>query len=217
MNLSDAFCIIAPSVQVTTGAASALITIPNDASGAVAKAVRIESKATAYILPQTSPFATGFVQFSATVVPLTNDTVTIAGTVVTWKTSGAVGLQININTTDNKANALALFNLISASADANLLTCRYAYSLTDGTGGLQVRVIGQVAGINTVTLAESSNATTVSAATLTGSVVVAATAANSILINASEALILRTVGLSSLTYIQETAATVVNISPIEMG
>ena len=180
MNLSDCLSIIAPSVQVTTGAASALITIPNDASGAVAKAVRIESKATAYILPQTSPFATGFVQFSATVVPLTNDTVTIAGTVVTWKTSGAVGLQININTTDNKANALALFNLISASADANLLTCRYAYSLTDGTGGLQVQVIGRVAGINTVTLAESSNATTVSAATLTGSVVVAAIKAGAV-------------------------------------
>ena len=47
-------CVIADSVQATTGASSATVAIPNDASGTRAKFVRITSKGNAYIRPGAS-------------------------------------------------------------------------------------------------------------------------------------------------------------------
>ena len=213
MKLQNYISNIAPSVQVTSGAASAVITIPNDASGQKARAVHICSKAGVYILPQTHPFGFGHVQFSATVLPSNNDTVTLGGTVITWKTSGAVGNEINIRA-NNRLNAEALADFCNASADANLLTARYFYSRTDGQD-LRVIVQSRTVNLNTFTLVEASAATTVSAGTVTGGSVTAATAANSIYIVAGESLKLNVAAITGLAYIQETAATTINISPIE--
>lgn len=65
-----------------------------------------------------------FGSFNFTGQPANNDTITINGTVVTFKTSGAVGLQVNIGATlaDTLASLVALLN---SSADANLSSSTY--------------------------------------------------------------------------------------------
>jgi hypothetical protein len=50
--MGDGFCVIgAGGTQVTTGAASAVAPIPNDASGARARRVRLQALAACYVRP----------------------------------------------------------------------------------------------------------------------------------------------------------------------
>lgn len=208
--------IVAPSVQVTTGVGSAFITVPNDNSGNMARAVRIEAKSTAYILPHYAPLATGTIDFQTTGVPANNETVTVNGTVITWKTSGAVGNQVNIAATA-ALNAKALYLFLINSTDANIIQAKYDWNTQQAD--TQIRVTARTAGTggNAFTLAEATSNMTVSGANLAGGSQTAATAANSVLLNASEALLLRCYGITGFSYIQETAASIINISPIEVG
>lgn len=205
---------VAPSVQITTGAASAFITIPNDASGNMARAIRISVKNHAYVFPHYAPMATGTINFTG--VPANNDTVTVNGTVVTWKTSGATGSEINIAATA-ALNARALWLFLTRSTNANILLGSYDWNTQQGD--TQIRVTARTAGTggNSFTLAESGANMTVSGANLTGGSETAATAANSVLVNPGEALYLRCYGITGLSYIQETSSTIANISPIEVG
>lgn len=92
-----------------------------------------------------------------------NDTVTINGTTVTFKTSGATGLQVNIGA-DAAATAAALQTFLAGSDDVRLAALSYIVSgavvyaifKTTGTGG------------NAITLAKSGTNITVSGATLSG-------------------------------------------------
>lgn len=206
--------IVAPSVQVTSGAASAFITIPNDASGNMARAIRISAKSNVYILPHYAPLATGTIDFTG--VPANNDTITVNGTVVTWKTSGATGSEVNIQATA-ALNAKALWLFLSKSTNANILGASYDWNTQQND--TQIRVTARTAGTggNSFTLTESTANMTVSGGTLSGGSQTAATAGNSVLVQAAEALYLRCYGITGLSYIQETSASIVNISPIEVG
>lgn len=107
------------------------------------------------------PTAFGTVSFSG--LPADNDTVTLNGTVITFKTTGATGNQINIPATA-ALTAQALANFANASADAGIAVATYRavgtdvfmISKTSGTGG------------NAYTLAKSGTNITVSGATLAG-------------------------------------------------
>jgi hypothetical protein len=116
--------------------------------------------------------ATGTATFSAN--PTAADTLTIAGTAVTFVASGATGNQVNIGT--SLAVTMAnLMTLLISSADANLIKCTYslnaAQSVLTVTAN-QTISSGANAGAagNALTLAKSSSAITVSGATLTGGV-----------------------------------------------
>jgi hypothetical protein len=201
------------SVQVTSGAATALITVPNNASGAVARAVHIATKTAVYILPQLAKFAEGTIDLTG--LPANNDTLTVNGTVVTFKTSGAAGSEINIAATA-VLMAKAIYDFMFASVDAAIDDARYYYDAT--ASAKQVKVVHRVAGTagNAFTLAESAANLTISGATLAGGAQTAATAANSILLPAANAIDLWMHPLNAITYIQETSASIVNISPIEV-
>ena len=107
--------------------------------------------------------ATGSATFSAN--PAANDTLTIAGTAVTFVSSAPSGLQVLIGST--LAQTLAnLLGFLQTSADTNIVKCTYA-------------VVGSVLNITSVTrgsagnglsLAKSSTAITLSGATLSGGV-----------------------------------------------
>jgi|694.fasta_scaffold118939_2 hypothetical protein len=206
--------IVAPSVQVTSGAASAFITIPNDASGNMARAIRIATKSNVYVLPHYAPLATGSITFTG--VPANNDTITVNSTVITWKTSGATGNEVNIQPTA-VLNARALWLFLSQSSNANIRAASYDWNTQQGD--TQIRVTARTAGTggNSFTLTESTANMTVSGATLTGGSETAATAANSVLIKPGESLLLRCYGITGMSYIQETSASIFNISPIEVG
>jgi hypothetical protein len=49
--MDDFFAVNATGVQVTTGAASAVVAIPNDASGNRARRVRVQALANCYVRP----------------------------------------------------------------------------------------------------------------------------------------------------------------------
>jgi hypothetical protein len=123
-------------------------------------------------LPTAAIKATGTIALSG--LPLNNDTVTVNGTVVTWKTSGATGNQVNIAGT-GALTATALYTFLAASADANIAACTYA---DNGTGTITVSAkVWGTAG-NSITLSESSTNLTVSGANLTGG-----TAGNTVTVN----------------------------------
>lgn len=212
-NALVALTIIAPSTQVTSGAASAAVTIPNAAGGNLAQFVHIASKGNVYILPHATPFATGTIDLTG--LPANNETLTVNGTVITFKTSGAAGSQINIELTP-AAMALAIYRFLRDSVDANIIQARYAYDPTGAANQITVRFRLIGTGGNAFTLAEAAANLTVSGATLTGGAAsTAATAANSILLQANTPIDLNVSGLNGISYIQETAASIVNISPIE--
>lgn len=106
---------------------------------------------------------TAFGSITLTANPANNDTVTIAGTTVTFKTSGATGLQVNIGA-DVTATALALQQLLSASTDVNLVTCTY----TALAGVVYILAAASGTGGNSITLAKSGTNITISGATLSG-------------------------------------------------
>lgn len=106
---------------------------------------------------------TAFGNIGLSGLPANNDTVTVNGTVITFKTTGAVGPQINISgTAALMASDLATF--LNASIDTNIALLNYlavgttVYAIADvtGTGG------------NAYTLAKSGTNITVSGATLAG-------------------------------------------------
>lgn len=107
------------------------------------------------------PTAFGTITFAA--LPANNDTLTIQGTAITFKTSGATGNQVNI-AADGTAMATALATFLNASTDANLSLMTY---LAVGT---VVYVIAKVTGTggNAYTLAKSGTNPTLSGATLAG-------------------------------------------------
>lgn len=104
--------------------------------------------------------AAGSILFASN--PTANDTVTIGGTVVTFKASGATGLQVNIGVS-LAATLAALLSLLSGSADVNLV--KFTYAVTLGTTLNLTAVAAGTAG-NALTIAAS--AATPSGATLTG-------------------------------------------------
>lgn len=112
--------------------------------------------------------ASGTAAFSGN--PSPNDTLTIAGSAITFVASGATGLQVNIGT----SLAVTLSNLLSflqTSNDTGLVKCNYALAGTtlqifanqfQGTGA------NAGTGGNTIALAKSSTVITVSGSTLAG-------------------------------------------------
>ena len=115
----------------------------------------------------------GYVDFSAN--PVDGNTITLQGSAITFKASGAAGLQSNIGATlgDTLVN---LANMINASADVNLvlLTAR-AYPPSpggagQGSGAYRLMVSSKAVGVagNAYTLATNVPGATVSGATLGG-------------------------------------------------
>jgi hypothetical protein len=112
--------------------------------------------------------ASGTATFSAN--PAANDTLTIAGSAVTFVASGATGLQVNIGA--NLATTLSnLLTTLRASADTGIVKCSYALSGSIlqisanqfSNSGAQAGNAG-----NSLTLAKTSTAIAVSGATLLG-------------------------------------------------
>lgn len=116
--------------------------------------------------------ATGTATFSAN--PIANDTLTIAGTAITFVASGATGNQVNIGVT--LATTLAnLMSLLITSVDANLIKCTYTINAAQTVITItanQLVSTNAFAGSagNALTLAKSSSSITVSGATLSGGV-----------------------------------------------
>lgn len=110
--------------------------------------------------------------FTFTGQPAANDTITIAGSAVTFVASGATGLQVNIGA--NLAATLSnLLTFLQGSADTGLVKCTYSLSgsvltvianQTQGTG------TNAGTGGNALTLAKVATNITVSGATLTGGI-----------------------------------------------
>ena len=97
--------------------------------------------------------------------PAADDTVSIAGTTITFKTSGATGNQVNLGDTA-ALTAAALLAMLQASSDTNLVECTYAAM---GSTGITVTAAAVGTGGNSLTLATSVSAKiTLSGATLTG-------------------------------------------------
>jgi hypothetical protein len=113
--------------------------------------------------------ASGSAVFSGN--PAANDTLTIAGTAITFVASGATGNQVNIGSS-LAVTLSSLLTLLQGSADTNLVKCTYT-----ATGGNTLLISanqfvnsGAQAGTggNSLTLAKSSAAITLSGATLSG-------------------------------------------------
>lgn len=97
--------------------------------------------------------------------PANSDTLTIAGTAITFVTGTPSGNQVKIGASDTvtMANLLAF---LQASSDVNLITCSY---FLDSTGLiLTVTSIVTGPGGDTITLTKSSSALTLSGGTLAG-------------------------------------------------
>jgi hypothetical protein len=98
-------------------------------------------------------------------LPANGNTLTIKGTAVTFVTSGATGLQVNIGATVAETIE-SLYDLVSEDADANLAACQYVRD--DTTLTVISRVIGT--GGNAYTLARVGANMSLSGATLAGGV-----------------------------------------------
>jgi hypothetical protein len=116
--------------------------------------------------------ATDTITFSANPAP--SDTVTIAGTAITFVASGAVGNQVNIAATLGNTVA-GLMTLLIGSADANLIKATYVINAAQNVITLsanQTLNTGAFAGSagNSLTLAKSSTVVTIGGATFSGGV-----------------------------------------------
>jgi|ERR1035437_618961 hypothetical protein len=120
-------------------------------NAAARRAVKVNKYRT-MLVDDLASFATGNIIFSSN--PLSNATLTLGGTVVTFGPAGG-NVHIAGSLTDTLANLLAFLN---ASGNVNLIKCTYVVS----GSGLFIRY--KTAGIKTFTLAAS--AATVSGATL---------------------------------------------------
>jgi hypothetical protein len=100
--------------------------------------------------------------------PANLDTLTIAGTAITFVTGTPSGNQVKIGS--NQVATLAnLFAFLVESADVNLITCQYAAGVTSADTLVVAAAAVGTAG-NSITLAKSSTALTLSGATLSGGV-----------------------------------------------
>lgn len=107
------------------------------------------------------PTAFGAITFAA--LPANNDTLTIQGTAITFRTSGATGNQVNIaGTTAQMATDLATF--LNASTDANVSLMTY---MAVGNAVYPISKLIGTAG-NAYTLAKSGTNPTLSGSTLSG-------------------------------------------------
>lgn len=107
--------------------------------------------------------------------PVAGQTVTIDGTTVTFEASGATGNQVNLGATlgDTIDNLVTMLN---ASADANLVTCKYAAypdspgGAGEGSGANTLQIAYKTAGTGGNAIAFSTNVTgaTTSGSTLSG-------------------------------------------------
>ncbi|WP_439398709.1 hypothetical protein ACRQ5Q_15140 [Bradyrhizobium sp. PMVTL-01] len=102
--------------------------------------------------------------------PTANDTITIAGSAVTFVASGATGLQVNLGA--NLAATLSnLLTFLQGSSDTGLVKCVYSLSgsvLTVTANQTQGTGTNAGTGGNALTVAKTSTNITVSGATLTG-------------------------------------------------
>jgi len=107
--------------------------------------------------------------------PIDGQTVTIQGTAVTFKNSGATGNQVNIGPTLGDTVA-ALANFLNASADTNLVLMKYAAyppspgGSAQGSGANTLQIAVKAVGVtgNGYTLATTVGGATVSGGTLSG-------------------------------------------------
>jgi hypothetical protein len=105
--------------------------------------------------------ATGTATFSAN--PAVADSLTLNGTVVSFVASGATGTQVNIGN-NLPATLVNLINMLQNSADTQLV--KFAYSLVGFV--LNLTAVTPGVGGNSLTIAKTSTAITLSGATLTG-------------------------------------------------
>jgi hypothetical protein len=117
-----------------------------------------DTAAAANINPVAAVAAAGSIAFTTN--PANNSTIAIAGTTVTFVTSGATGNQVNIVSGNLASTLAALLTFLQASADSNLVKCTYTLS------GNTLNVTAATAGTAGNSLALS---TTVSGATASGS------------------------------------------------
>lgn len=121
----------------------------------------------------TGAAASGSITFSSQ--PLDGQTVTIQGTAVTFKASGATGSQVNIGPTLGDT-LVALANFLNGSADVNLVLMKYQADPPSpggsgqGSGANKILVGVKAVGVagNAYTLATNVPGATVSGATLSG-------------------------------------------------
>lgn len=117
--------------------------------------------------------ANGSITFSQQ--PVAGQTVTINGTTVTFEASGATGNQVNIAATLGDTID-ALVTMLNASADTNLVACKYgAYPPSpggagEGSGANTLQIVDKTAGTAGNSIAFSTNVTgaTTSGSTLSG-------------------------------------------------
>lgn len=133
--------------------------VANAAAGGAGQSVTTTVTFAEKILPCSQ--AVGTATFSGN--PANNDTLTIGGTAITFVTSGATGNQVNIGAT-LAATLASLLSLLRASADANLV--KFVYGVSGSRLNFDAATPGD--GGNALTLAKSSTAITLSAATLAG-------------------------------------------------
>lgn len=111
--------------------------------------------------PSTGSRASGTITISGG-VPLANDTVTVNGTVFTFKSSVSASTDVLIG-----ADANATGNSLAAAINAVLSAVVYA---VNSSGVVTVTSVSDGIGGNAITLAENATNTVVSGATLTGGV-----------------------------------------------
>ena len=109
----------------------------------------------------TAPMATGSAVFSGQ--PTASDTITFNGTAVTFVASGATGNQVNIGGS-LPVTLASLLTFLNGSADTQIV--KFRYYVVGST--LYVAAAATGAGGNSLTLAKSSTAITLSGATLSG-------------------------------------------------
>ncbi len=100
----------------------------------------------------------GTVTFSG--LPANNDTITLNGAAITFKTSGATGAQINI-----AADITAMAAAVAAYVNANLSA---TFVATSAVGVVSLRSVVEGTAANALTLAKSGANIAVSGATMTG-------------------------------------------------
>lgn len=111
--------------------------------------------------------ATGWVSFAG--LPEPDETITFNGSAVTFKASGATGLQVNIRETVGET-VTDLVTLLNATSDNNINDATYSAWPIEGESASKVMISHDTPGTggNGYTLAESCAAATLSGANLTG-------------------------------------------------
>jgi hypothetical protein len=161
---ADAALAIGPPV-IRTYDLSSYVSAASQVGGAIGfMCVRVSDgtdTAASVSIQSSAASATGSAAFSAN--PTANDTLTLNGTVVTFVAAGATGLQVNIGN-NLPATLQNLITMLQASADTQLV--KFSYAIANFTLNLTAVTAGTAG--NSLTVAKSSTAITLSGATLTG-------------------------------------------------